>query len=79
MDDRERMKKLRQRRVRGARLLQQGIAQAEVARRVGVSRQTVMVWERKLQAEGFGKLAELGVRAARGSSPTSSSPSSRSC
>jgi len=46
---------------------------------VGVSRQTVMVWERKLQAEGFGKLAELGVRAARGSSPTSSSPSSRSC
>jgi hypothetical protein len=38
MDDKQRMKDLRQRRVQGARLLESGVPPAEVARRVGVSR-----------------------------------------
>ena len=40
------LKALERRRLRGARLLAAGESQAEVARRVGVSRQTVMRWDR---------------------------------
>jgi DNA-binding XRE family transcriptional regulator len=43
-------KELERRRRRGMRLLARGVAQAEVAREVGVSRQTVSVWERARQA-----------------------------
>lgn len=47
------MKALERRRRRGARLLEAGESQAEVARRVGVSRQTVMRWERARQEGGM--------------------------
>lgn len=38
--------------MRGARLLAAGETQAQVARRLGVSRQTVMRWERTREAGG---------------------------
>jgi len=47
------MKALERRRRRGARLLAAGESQAEVARRVGVSRQTVMRWDRARQEGGM--------------------------
>src|SRR5437763_305032 len=43
---------LEQRRLLGARLLQQGVPQAEVARRVGVHRQSVSRWAQQLQRGG---------------------------
>lgn len=43
---------LERRRLEGARLLAQGLAQAEVARRVGVHRQSVNRWARTLAREG---------------------------
>jgi transposase len=46
-------KELQRRRLRAGRLLLRGVAQAEVARRVGVSRTTVSVWNRELQARGL--------------------------
>lgn len=46
-------KSLQQRRLRAARLLRQGVAQAEVARRVQVSRTTVSQWNRYLQDGGL--------------------------
>ena len=46
-------KALQRRRLRAARLLEQGLPQAEVARRVGVSRQSVNTWAKKLEAEGL--------------------------
>jgi transposase len=60
MSDSDESKEMKRRRVRGARLLQQGERPAEVARRVGVSRQSVMRWQRRLEAEGFGPLAQIG-------------------
>ena len=45
-------KALQRRRLRAARLLEQGLHQAEVVRRVGVSRQSVNTWAKKLEAEG---------------------------
>jgi len=42
------MKALQRRRLRAARLLAKGISQAEVARRVGVTRQSVSRWAGKL-------------------------------
>jgi transposase len=44
---------MERRRRRGARLLAAGESQAEVARRVGVSRQTVMRWDRARQSGGI--------------------------
>jgi transposase len=46
------------RRIDGARLLKRKVAQAEVARRLGVSRQAVSVWARQLDAvnDAVGKL-----------------------
>lgn len=46
-------KELQRRRLRAGRLLMRGVAQAEVARRVGVSRTTVSVWNRELAANGL--------------------------
>src|SRR5213593_3501957 len=43
---------LEQRRLLGARLLQQGVPQAEVARRVGVHRQSVTGWAQTAFASG---------------------------
>src|SRR4051812_1575926 len=62
MDDKQRMKELRRRRVRGARLLESGVPPAEVARRVGVSRQSVMRWERAIEAGGVDRVKRLGSR-----------------
>ena len=49
----QKLKELERRRRRGARLLAGGESQAEVARRVGVSRQTVMRWDRARQEGGM--------------------------
>lgn len=46
------LKALQRRRLRAARLLDKGVPQAEVARRVGVSRQSVNTWAKKLEADG---------------------------
>jgi transposase len=51
MNNEQRLKELEQRRRRAARLLESGLAQAEVARRVSVSRQSVSRWE-QLWLEG---------------------------
>jgi transposase len=48
----QKLKLLERRRLRGARLLAAGESQAEVARRVGVSRQTVMRWDRVREQGG---------------------------
>ncbi len=62
MDDKQRMKEFRRRRVKGARLLKSGVIPAEVARRVGVSRQTVMRWERAIETGGMERVARVGAR-----------------
>ena len=51
MRDSKELKAMKGRRVKGARMLLRGDEPARVARTVGVSRQTVMRWERAL-AEG---------------------------
>lgn len=56
MDTEQRLKELERRRLRGARLLSTGTHPAEVARQVGVSRQSVMRWERALKQEGVRSL-----------------------
>lgn len=52
MNNEQRLKELERRRRRAARLLAAGIQQSEVARRVGVSRQSVLRWERVRQQRG---------------------------
>jgi transposase len=49
-------KRLQRRRLRAGRLLLLGMAQAEVARRVGVTRATVSEWSEKLNRGGLGAL-----------------------
>ncbi|HFD87975.1 MAG TPA: helix-turn-helix domain-containing protein, partial [Gammaproteobacteria bacterium] len=46
------LKALQGRRMHAARLLEKGVPQAEVARELGVSRQSVSAWAKKLGAEG---------------------------
>ncbi len=46
------LKALQSRRMHAARLLKKGVPQAEVARELGVSRQSVSAWAKKLEAEG---------------------------
>lgn len=48
------LKALEQRRLKGARLLDKGVPQAEVARRCGVSRQTASQWDRLRKEKGTG-------------------------
>lgn len=57
--------KLERRRLRAARLLEQGVSEAEVARRVGVHRQSVNRWVQQLAAGGRSALK----RAARTGRP----------
>lgn len=52
MDTEQRLKELERRRLRAARLLNNGTHPAEVARQVGASRQSVMRWERALKEGG---------------------------
>lgn len=49
---------LQRRRLKAGRLLQQGVHQSEVARRVGVSPEAVRKWRLKLEAEGPGALKD---------------------
>jgi transposase len=56
MKNEQRLKELEERRKRAARLLSSGMPQAEVARQVGVSRQSVMRWERIRQEAGMAGL-----------------------
>lgn len=57
--------KLERRRLRAARLLEKGVSEAEVARRVGVHRQSVNRWARQLAERGRQALK----RAARAGRP----------
>lgn len=45
-------KALESRRLKGAKLLSRGVRAAEVARRLGVARQTVAAWERRIEEAG---------------------------
>lgn len=45
-------KELEKRRLKAARLLLRGVTKAEVARQLGVARQTVATWEQRLAAGG---------------------------
>jgi putative transposase len=58
--DSECFKTLEQRRLKGARLLEQGVHQSEVARRVGVHRQSVSRWARQLEEAGRAGLKRAG-------------------
>jgi len=56
----EQLKELEQRRLLGGRLLREGLPQAEVARRVGVHRQSVSRWAEQLQHGGRQALHSAG-------------------
>jgi transposase len=62
MSDEHELQTLKERRVQGARLLQSGIHPAEVARRVGVSHQSVMRWEQRLKIGGLKHISRVGKR-----------------
>jgi transposase len=51
---------LEKRRLRAARLLKKGVHEAEVARRVGVHRQSVNRWARQLKESGISGLKKAG-------------------
>lgn len=51
---------LERRRLRAARLLERGLSEAEVARRVGVHRQSVNRWAQQLATGGRAGLAQAG-------------------
>src|ERR1700752_83595 len=56
----EQLQELERRRLWGARLLREGVPQAEVARRVGVHRQSVRRWVEQLQHGGRQALKSAG-------------------
>ena len=45
-------KALEKRRLKGAKLLARGVSKSEVGRQLGVTRQTVAAWERRLEEDG---------------------------
>ena len=51
---------LEERRMEAARLLKQGVSQSEVARRLGVHRQSVIRWVRQLAQSGRAGLKQAG-------------------
>jgi transposase len=51
---------LERRRLKAARLLRRGLRPAEVARRVGVHRQSVGRWQERLEREGLAGLKKAG-------------------
>ena len=65
MRDAQVLKEMKRRRVKGARMLQRGEKPAQVARTLGVSRQSVMRWERALADGGLNRLAQVGRRGGR--------------
>lgn len=52
------MDEVTKRRVRAGRMLQRGLAPAEVASRVGVARQTVYTWKKIVEEDGIDALRE---------------------
>lgn len=62
MNDTQRMQEMKRRRVKGARLLKAGKHPAEVARLTGVSRQSVMRWQRAIAIKGLAEIARVGRR-----------------
>ena len=62
MSDEQVLREMKERRVQGARLLRSGVHPAEVARRVGVSRQSVMRWQQQLKAGGLKQISKVGKR-----------------
>jgi transposase len=52
------MDEVTKRRVRAGRMLQRGLAPAEVASRVGVARQTVYTWKKVFEEDGIDALRE---------------------
>lgn len=52
------MDEVTKRRLRAGRMLQRGVAPAEVAERVGVARQTVYTWKRVLDEDGIEALRQ---------------------
>jgi transposase len=50
---------MEERRLRGARLLEEGVSQSEVAREMGVTRQSVHEWAKVLDAQGEKGLARV--------------------
>lgn len=61
MKRKDKPKELQRRRFKAGRLLLKGVAQAEVARRVGVSRASVCEWQQRLAQGGLAALNN-GVR-----------------
>jgi transposase len=53
MAKRDKQKELNKRRLRAGRMLLRGMAQVEVARRVGVAKSTVSTWAKRLRADGL--------------------------
>jgi transposase len=51
---------LEERRLRAARLLEKGVSQSQVARQVGVHRQSVSRWAQQLEKEGRTGLEQAG-------------------
>lgn len=55
----EKMDEVTKRRVRAGRMLQRGMAPAEIAERVGVARQTVYTWKQVLDEGGIDALRQV--------------------
>lgn len=65
MRDSQVLKEMKRRRVKGARMLLRGEKPAQVARALGVSRQSVMRWEQALAEGGLDRLSQVGRRGGR--------------
>ena len=60
MKSEEKRKRLERRRLQGGRLLRNGVAKAEVARRLGVAPSTVTGWAQRLERGGLEALKSRG-------------------
>ena len=58
--DAQQFARLEQRRLKAARLFDQGVSQAEVARRLGVHRQSVNRWHQAWKSKGTSALRQAG-------------------
>jgi transposase len=75
MNNEQRLLELEPRRQRAARLLSSGVKQAEVTRRVGVTRTSVARWEKVRQQNGLDALRSPERFGRPGSSTMRSAPS----